>query len=199
MTDTKELNAVRADGRRNVFKSAGKGIRKRIGKYGGRSFAGMGAAGLVVTFGFGAFATDQPVFEERAPSGVPFETVEQFAAEPEVYAELEVAAETARGAKVTTLLETGTASFYGAGFAGKPTANGESFNPSALTAAHPTLPFGTEVKVTNVRTGKSVVVRINDRGPFAKNRVIDLSREAASRIGMVNSGTAPVHIERVAS
>jgi rare lipoprotein A len=172
-------------------------LRRRVRRYGGRMAAGVGTAGLIVSFGFGALAGERPVAEERSPAGVPFEQIDSFAAEPEVYHKLEHAAGVAREAQTTTLLETGTASFYGAGFAGRPTANGESFNPNDLTAAHPTLPFGTEVKVTNVRNGKSVVVRINDRGPFTGNRVIDLSREAASQIGMIKSGTVPVHIERI--
>jgi len=67
-------------------------------------------------------------------------------------------------------------------------------NPAQMTAAHKTLPFGTKVKVTNKRTGQSVVVRINDRGPFIKGRIIDLSKGAAGKIGMINSGHAPVCI-----
>jgi rare lipoprotein A len=89
----------------------------------------------------------------------------------------------------------GLASWYGPGFAGRRTANGEVFDPSQLTAAHKTLPFGTQVKVTNLNNGSSVVVRINDRGPFKPGRVIDLSRAAAERIGMVGSGIAPVRLE----
>jgi rare lipoprotein A len=91
----------------------------------------------------------------------------------------------------------GQASFYGAGFAGRPTANGERFDPTEMTAAHRTLPFGTRVRVTNVRNGQDVIVRINDRGPFHGNRIIDLSRAAASEIGMVSSGVARVRIERL--
>lgn len=89
---------------------------------------------------------------------------------------------------------TGGASFYGGGdgFDGKKTANGEIFNADKLTAAHKTLPFGTMVKVTNSKNGKSVVVRINDRGPYAKGRVLDLSRAAASQIGMIEAGVAQV-------
>jgi len=87
------------------------------------------------------------------------------------------------------------ASYYGKGFAGKPTANGESFNPEALTAAHRTLPFGSIVKVTNAATGKSVKVKINDRGPFHGNREIDLSTAAARAIGMIQSGTAKVTLD----
>ena len=87
-----------------------------------------------------------------------------------------------------------TASWYGPGFHGRRTANGETFNTHALTAAHRTLPFGTRVKVTNVGNGRSVVVRINDRGPFVHGRVIDLSQAAARVIGM--SGTARITIAR---
>lgn len=75
------------------------------------------------------------------------------------------------------------------------TASGERMNPSKLTAAHKSLRFGTKVKVTNKRNGKSVVVRINDRGPFIRGRVIDLSKAAAQNIGMVSSGTAQVCYE----
>jgi rare lipoprotein A len=77
------------------------------------------------------------------------------------------------------------------------TASGERMNPSALTAAHRTLPFGTRLKVTNQRNGKSVVVRINDRGPFVRGRVLDLSRAAARQIGMISSGHAPVCAARM--
>ncbi|NEO25188.1 septal ring lytic transglycosylase RlpA family protein [Moorena sp. SIO4A5] len=89
----------------------------------------------------------------------------------------------------------GIASWYGSGFHGRRTASGERFNQYALTAAHRTLRFGTRVKVTNLRNGRSVIVRINDRGPYARGRIIDLSRGAARIIGLVRSGTGPVHIE----
>jgi rare lipoprotein A len=87
------------------------------------------------------------------------------------------------------------ASYYGQAFAGRRTASGERFNPGAMTAAHRTLPFGTRVRVTHARTGRSVVVRINDRGPHVKGRAIDLSSGAAKAIGM--GGTANVRIEVV--
>lgn len=89
----------------------------------------------------------------------------------------------------------GRASWYGPGFAGRRTANGEIFDPSQLTAAHKTLPFGTQVRVTNLNNGRSTSVRINDRGPFKPGRIIDLSRAAAEQIGMIGSGTAPVQLE----
>lgn len=92
-------------------------------------------------------------------------------------------------------LGAGRASFYGKRFAGRKTANGERFNPRALTAAHRTLPFGARVRVTNIANGRSVIVRINDRGPFVGRRVIDLSRAAAEQLGMVRRGVARVHLE----
>jgi rare lipoprotein A len=85
-------------------------------------------------------------------------------------------------------LQKGVASWYGPGFHGKKTANGERFNTNDLTAAHKTLPFGTKLQVTNERTGKSVVVRINDRGPYAHGRVIDLSKAAAEAVGISGVG-----------
>jgi rare lipoprotein A len=92
-------------------------------------------------------------------------------------------------------VQTGLASWYGPDFHGKPTSNKEIYNMYDLTAAHNTLPFGTQVMVTNLDTGKTVVVRINDRGPFVGNRIIDLSFAAARILGMVGPGTAPVKIE----
>ena len=91
-------------------------------------------------------------------------------------------------AEGTKPLQKGVASWYGPGFHGKKTANGERFNTNDLTAAHKTLPFGTQLRVTNERTGKSVVVRINDRGPYAHGRVIDLSKAAAQAVGIEGVG-----------
>ena len=91
--------------------------------------------------------------------------------------------------------QTGKASWYGPGFHGKKTANGEIYNQNELTAAHRTLPLGTEVEVTNVKNGKSVEVEINDRGPYVRGRVIDLSRAAAIELGMKERGLAVVQIE----
>lgn len=88
----------------------------------------------------------------------------------------------------------GEASWYGPGFNGKKTASGETFNMYKLTAAHKKLPFGTKVKVTNLKNGKSVIVRINDRGPFVKGRIIDLSKKAAQQIDLIQAGHTPVKI-----
>ena len=90
----------------------------------------------------------------------------------------------------------GMASYYGHELAGNRTARGERFNPKALTAAHRTLPLGSKLKVTNKKNGKSVIVRVNDRGPFVKKRLIDLSLGAAQKISMVAAGHAAVRIER---
>ena len=93
--------------------------------------------------------------------------------------------------------ETGKASFYAMKYQSRKTASGEVFDQSAHTAAHNKLPFGTKVKVTNAKNGKSVVVRINDRGPFVKGRIIDLSRSAFSKIGNTSAGVIDVKIEVV--
>lgn len=93
----------------------------------------------------------------------------------------------------------GIASWYGPGYDGKRTSSGEKFDQDALTAAHPTWAFGTRVKVTLLSTGKSVVVRINDRFPAHKGRAIDLSREAARRIGLIGPGTGKVRLEVVST
>lgn len=91
----------------------------------------------------------------------------------------------------------GEASYYGEELAGNPTASGEPFDPAEMTAAHRTLPLGTRVRVTHARTGESVVVRVNDRGPFHGDRVIDVSRAAADAIGLTRAGTAEVELERL--
>ncbi|MDE7315226.1 MAG: septal ring lytic transglycosylase RlpA family protein [Mucispirillum sp.] len=90
--------------------------------------------------------------------------------------------------------EVGIASWYGPGFHGKLTANGEKYNQKAMTAAHKTLPLPTLVKVENLENGKSVVVRVNDRGPYSKGRIIDLTEVAAKRLGMIDKGTAKVRV-----
>ena len=94
-------------------------------------------------------------------------------------------------ARPTSVVQSGKASWYKMGHT---TANGEKFHPDGLTAAHPTLPFGTVVLVRDRSSGKEVVVRINDRGPFTGGRVIDLSRGAAREIGLINKGVASVDI-----
>lgn len=96
------------------------------------------------------------------------------------------------GAYVT---RTGKASYYSDGLSGSKTANGERYKPTEYTAAHKKLPFGTKVTVTNTSNGKSVTVRINDRGPFVAGRIIDLSKVAAKDLGMINAGVVKVKIK----
>jgi rare lipoprotein A len=112
-----------------------------------------------------------------APSSSPARTAAQVASSP------------------ATNFASGFASWYGPGFNGAMSASGERFNANGMTAAHRNLPFGTQVKVTNMDNGRSVVVRINDRGPFVYNRVLDISEGAARVIGLVNSGVAPIRME----
>lgn len=104
---------------------------------------------------------------------------------------------TIRNAETVRTLDTGLASWYGPNFHGKLTANGETYNMDDLTAAHRSLPFNTVVKVTNLDNGRTVVVRVNDRGPYVGNRIIDLSRGAARRIDMEDAGVAHVRLELV--
>ncbi|MDR2403258.1 MAG: septal ring lytic transglycosylase RlpA family protein [Spirochaetaceae bacterium] len=89
----------------------------------------------------------------------------------------------------------GIASWYGAEFKGRPTASGEPFDPAGFTAAHPTLPFGTILRITNRHNNRQVMVRVNDRGPFVSARIIDLSQAAAEQLDMLSTGTAPVLVE----
>ncbi|MDX1711313.1 MAG: septal ring lytic transglycosylase RlpA family protein [Rhodovibrionaceae bacterium] len=93
--------------------------------------------------------------------------------------------------------ESGIASWYGPGFDGKPTANGETFDANALTAAHRTLPLPSMVRITNLENGRSLKVRVNDRGPFAHGRIIDVSRRAAKLLGFEGQGTAKVMVEMI--
>jgi rare lipoprotein A len=96
---------------------------------------------------------------------------------------------------IVLVAQEGVVSWYGAAFHDKPTASGERFDSEAMTMAHPTLPFGTRVKVTNLRNGRTVVVRVNDRGPFVGKRIADLSRAAAAQLGMMKRGVARARIE----
>ena len=116
--------------------------------------------------------------EETAPAELEAEVVIDQVAEPDV-----------------EHVGSGEASYYGRELAGNRTASGERFNPGALTAAHRTLPLGSKLRVTNKANGKSVVVRINDRGPFVGKRLLDVSFAAAQQIGMVRAGKAMVNLE----
>nr|WP_245429745.1 septal ring lytic transglycosylase RlpA family protein [Microvirga subterranea] len=94
-------------------------------------------------------------------------------------------------------LQRGTASWYGPGFHGRRTASGERFDSSDMTAAHRSLPFGTKLRVVNEANGRSVVVRVNDRGPFAHRRIIDLAKGPAQALGLTSTGTAYVSLHQL--
>jgi len=106
---------------------------------------------------------------------------------------------TTRGVTLPRDAQVGVASYYAHAHHGRRTASGEAFDMGALTGAHRTLPFGTRVRVTNLANGRRTVVRINDRGPFKRKRLIDLSYAAARELGMVGTGTARVRLEVVGS
>ena len=101
------------------------------------------------------------------------------------------------GTSKSTFTQSGQGSYYADKFRGRPTASGALYRPSKLTAAHNTLPFGTKIRVTNTRTGRSVKVTVNDRGPHVKGRIVDLSKKAARKIGLVDAGVAPVQLKVV--
>lgn len=104
------------------------------------------------------------------------------------------AADKSRPPHQPAVVETGMASWYGAEFQGRPTASGEVFDMNGISAAHRTLPFGTLVRVRNLDNGLEAEVRINDRGPFVRGRILDLSRGAARRLGMVEAGVAKIEL-----
>lgn len=108
-----------------------------------------------------------------------------------------VACATEQGSTASAVAETGLASYYGSEFHGRRTASGEVYDENKLTAAHRTLPFGTRVRVTNLANGKSVVVRINDRGPFREGRIIDVSRRAARELDSIRAGVVRVRVVRL--
>lgn len=98
---------------------------------------------------------------------------------------------------VPAFAQTGGASWYGPGFHGRKTASGERFDQNAMTCAHRTARFGTKLRVTDTRTGKSIVCRVNDRGPFIRGRVVDLSKAAAARLGILSRGIGTVTLQRL--
>ncbi|WP_114520228.1 septal ring lytic transglycosylase RlpA family protein [Altererythrobacter sp. ZODW24] len=179
----------------------------------GASHSAIGSAALVLAFIIAvpvnsalfaqdAVVTESPASEFQQTFAESFEAFETLPAASAVAADavdittitppIEVAPKPEVGVRRT--LGTGVASYYGKRFAGRKTANGERFNPRHMTAAHKTLPFGSKVRVTNPRNGKSVIVRINDRGPFIRGRHIDLSRAAAERIGLIQRGHGKVEM-----
>ncbi len=171
------------------------------------------ALGLTGVAAVGSPSADPAVIgESRAGVELVLPPMQQVSYEPDAIIDLpetpEIAAEAAADAMaaaedalaaVAEELEIGNASYYGDRFAGRKTANGEIFDPKLLTAAHPTLPMGSKVRVTHEGSGETVIVRINDRGPFHGKRVIDLSKAAAKQLGMMRTGTARVKLELLKS
>lgn len=136
--------------------------------------------------------TSRPVQADELAAGDRIATLTETVAALDESIRIEPKAEA-----VYEMIGQGEASYYGNELAGNRTASGERFNPNALTAAHRTLPLGTRVRVTNVANGRSVIVRVNDRGPFVRSRLIDVSLGAAREIEMVRSGKAQVRLEIV--
>lgn len=154
-----------------------------------------GLAPIAASTAAASDAPSGPAVEHSAGSAAAIELV-PLAPTAEVAAPV-LAPETTPSLPEAVVLGRGSASYYAAKFDGRRTANGERFDNDAMTAAHRTLPFGTRVRVTSVATGRSVVVRINDRGPFHAGRVIDLSRAAAADLGLVARGHGVVELARL--
>jgi rare lipoprotein A len=132
----------------------------------------------------------QPVFQPVAPKPLP---VKKLTVATRIHSTM--APVLTKALSPLRLAGTGMASWYGSMWNGKKTASGETFDETLLTACHRTLPFGTKVKVTELRTGKSVIVKINDRGTMTPSRIIDLSSGAAKQLGILNAGVAKVKLE----
>jgi rare lipoprotein A len=111
-----------------------------------------------------------------------------------IFSTLSTAISSCGGTK-SAFTQSGQGSYYADKFAGRPTASGTPYRPGKLTAAHNTLPFGTRIRVTNTRTGRSVKVVVNDRGPHTKGRIVDVSKRAARKLGLVKAGVAPVTLK----
>ncbi len=135
---------------------------------------------------------------ERSGDKVRRETIAAKIAIPEEEPSVIEKLNTVASNTVRKFTQSGTASWYGRQFHGRKTASGETFDMNGLTAAHRSLPLNCYIRVTNKNNGRSVVVKVNDRGPFHGNRVLDLSYGAAKQIGLTNAGTGNVNIERVA-
>ncbi len=153
----------------------------------GGSISGLHAADEIVAAPAATAASED---DATLPRFVPLDEAIDTAVAEEM---VDLAVETDIEDEDAEVIGSGVASWYGPKFAGRRTASGERFDPSEMTAAHRTLPFGTRVRVTNA-AGKSVVVRINDRGPFHGGRVIDLSQAAAAELGLVRAGSGRVEL-----
>ena len=168
---------------------------------GGWSLIGLAAAGLL---GFAPLAASSPAASDAGAARIETATSSAVIELVPLPPSVDVAAPVAEAAPPPSAprestLGRGSASYYAAKFHGRRTASGEAFDNADMTAAHRTLPFGSLVRVTNPANGASVVVRINDRGPFVRGRAIDLSRAAAEALGMVARGHAVVELALIES
>jgi rare lipoprotein A len=159
-------------------------IRQLVVVIGAASLAAC-AQSSVVSHNSGFSGASRQASQDRTPSSAPSRRVASAKHSPFA---------PRRAAAATSTASQGIASFY---TEGTRTANGEKFDTNELTAAHPTLPFGTRLRVTNVATGRSVTVRVNDRGPYVAGRVVDVSYSAANALGMVDRGVASVKLDVV--
>lgn len=153
------------------------------GGVGNRYFLAMAACLL---FFLAASCTSRVPYPGPSQRGAPRGTFKPYTIDGQTYYPLK---------RADGFTQTGLASWYGWKFHGRKTANGETYDMEAMTAAHKTLPMNTWVRVTNQRNGRVVVVRINDRGPFVRGRIIDMSRAGARSLGIIGPGTAPVRVE----
>lgn len=152
-------------------------------------------AGLAPIAASTAAASDAPANVALEQSATSAAMIELVPLQPSTEVTLSVpAGETAPSVPQATVVGRGSASYYAAKFDGRRTASGERFDNDEMTAAHRSLPFGSRVRVTNVASGRSVIVRINDRGPFTAGRMIDVSRAAAEELGLVTRGHGTVEI-----
>ncbi len=151
------------------------------------------ASAAVVAAEEGAIAKDAPSSKGRRK----LDRLAAQTAEQEAEPAQSVRQDASIASEIAAIFQRGQASWYGPGFDGKRTASGERFQPQAMTAAHRSLPFGTRVRVTHVSTGRSVVVRINDRGPFHGGRIIDLAAGPARMLGLTSVGSAYVSLHRI--
>tara|TARA_B100000929_G_scaffold288131_1_gene276016 strand:+ start:694 stop:1272 length:579 start_codon:yes stop_codon:yes gene_type:complete len=176
-------------------------IRARAKGFSSRRYMSYGLAALVPAMGLvGAARADAPAPTSgftpiEISADIDADITSPAAASVDLHLEQDAVGIADEAEDILEDLGTGGASYYGPNLKGNRTASGEVFDPTELTAAHRTLPMGSKVKVTH--KGKSVVVRINDRGPFHGNRVIDLSTAAAKQIGLFRAGTGTVHLQLV--
>ena len=156
----------------------------------------LGAAALLITSAAGIAPASAGSFQAATPTSVAILEANPTPTWEDRFIRQIPPAPLAQGQQIASaVVATGQASWYGPGFYGNRTANGELFRPGTLTAAHRTLAFGTRVRVTNLRNGRTAVVRINDRGPFHGGRIIDLAHGAAQELGVIASGVAQVKLE----